>query len=1071
MSTLLGSFTVTGVDFYPGHGTTLYGNYEGDDANAATHIHVTSGPQEGTTASINWIMHYEEWDWFEVNVDGDFTDSDGETIDVWDGEPSYGPKVETDDPSQITHNSFQANGEVVDMDGEASVDVLFRWRKWEWDEEDEEWGWSNWTETDDEELTEAGTFDLVIDELKVDWLYQVKAVVQWGEEEDEGEIKTLHTTTAPGELLVDDFYRWGKWRKESSGVELFQNGIKTGTLRYTDFDEYEWGDEEELHDWTFFGRPDNADFVAYEDDSGISEQVLRRTPAGGASSHENAISIMRFDGQNQKDVDVIASFLNKDPNGVNRQWNGIILRGRETDDFDGYVVEISRRGGNESIVVSRVVNGTYDALLSDGDFDIHTEALGNYDTDHWNYVRAQAIGDQLRVKWWRDDASEPAEWGFTYTDEDELDAGYVGVIVTGNRRTDIDARWDEFWARMDEGEWLSGLWETGMGEALGIGSLTVGVDKENANASAKIRVGVDTDDDGDVDEWSEWVGLADGVNVLGASDFNISKGYAYQVEFDVEIDGDDYDSSPTIEFFQMVAELDAFTISSAFCQPVAAPVGASGKASVSPADGALQSRAGSFEMTAASGITAGSGAVVPKGAPVGSQHRAVLTPGGGRVSVKGQSPAVSSVTYQLTPQGAVVPSVGGAFTMAANLSCSFTSGFAVPYGSSAGVLLVSIFFSSAVSRVTGDSVDAATKYIAEAVSAAVEPRADVITTQSHHSVSPGAGRVDVRGGTAEPTVTASVEIAPGLSRVIGAPAQGVSSAGVSLSSGKVAIVGESPEQPVTTTKAQMSGGYVLPRGGLVEITGTVARIDWGSGKVSPVGTFVAASPTRALIDAVLSGRYRIAGEGVAGLLLYRGIDEPPDLDAPPWHIADALPISTPSLDPAPEGETVTYHLLLRRRNAWGLSSLNRDTWLITLDENGEVVTRAPSAPHQVRVVAVADGRISIQAEYIVSQDTAQRRATQWAIYLAEGVDPDPDVQSPVLEPLSDAGDGMADLDYQTSAYADGTVVHVLVRTRNAGAESDNTDVRIATADISGPPAVTLPGLHYDTTYTQSQGGS
>ena len=221
--------------------------------------------------------------------------------------------------------------------------------------------------------------------------------------------------------------------------------VENDTLRLKDFveyeinfDEYEEGNTPD--NWSNVAR--NSDFVVYEDSSGVNEKVLRRTPEDSSSGP----SVLKWDDVSIYDVDLTASIRNADTNGTDRAWHGIIVRGKETNDLDGYVVEISRQGGDEQFIVSRYKDAPDDENIRPDttSFDLYSENVSSHSSNEWYYLRIQVIGSELKSKWWREGEEEPDEWSFTYEDDSPLEEGFVGVIVTGNLRDDIDARWDVF---------------------------------------------------------------------------------------------------------------------------------------------------------------------------------------------------------------------------------------------------------------------------------------------------------------------------------------------------------------------------------------------------------------------------------------------------------------------------------------------------------------------------------------------------------------------------------------------------------------------------------------------------
>ena len=171
-------------------------------------------------------------------------------------------------------------------------------------------------------------------------------------------------------------------------------------------------------------------------------------------------------------------------------------------------------------------------------------------------------------------------------------------------------------------------------------------------------------------------------------------------------------------------------------------------------------------------------------------------------------------------------------------------------------------------------------------------------------------------------------------------------------------------------------------------------------------------------------------------------------------IAELDALTLEGLDGLADGEA-TWHLVTRKRNAWGLESQNRGNpiaeGLITIDDDGAEVAVNPSAPREIAVAAAAAGAVLITASYLYPPD-GDDAGTAWAIYLTtNGDDPDPDNDEAVSETMLKA-DGVAKLAYTAGPYAPATEVKAIVRTSRSGVESTNTTVYTATATATGPAA-------------------
>lgn len=198
-----------------------------------------------------------------------------------------------------------------------------------------------------------------------------------------------------------------------------------------------------------------------------------------------------------------------------------------------------------------------------------------------------------------------------------------------------------------------------------------------------------------------------------------------------------------------------------------------------------------------------------------------------------------------------------------------------------------------------------------------------------------------------------------------------------------------------------------------------------------------------------SGFYRVFDDDLQLYLLYRGVDTDPDLDAAPWEtFIDTDPTEPSGTNVDHETATLavshTYYFVLRRQDKYGLISQNLDSWSVEIDGAGDKVETPPSAPDETTLVPIADGAVNVGAYYQKSPDGANA-ADSWLIYLtSNGVDPDPDLDTPVVVAMEFPG-ALARLDYDSAEFADGTTIKVIVRTQRTGAtDSTNTNILITT---------------------------
>lgn len=197
-----------------------------------------------------------------------------------------------------------------------------------------------------------------------------------------------------------------------------------------------------------------------------------------------------------------------------------------------------------------------------------------------------------------------------------------------------------------------------------------------------------------------------------------------------------------------------------------------------------------------------------------------------------------------------------------------------------------------------------------------------------------------------------------------------------------------------------------------------------------------------------TGFYRVSDATLEGYLLYRGVDEEPDLTAAPWETFATLGHLTGTLAP-----DATYYFVLRRRNKYGLISQNITSTVIEIDALGDEVFTPPSAPEEQALNAGLAGIVTVSALYQPGLD-GDNAADTWLIYLtSDGSTPDPDVDTPI-EVVMDIDVDLVWLDYDSDAFADGATIKVIIRTRRTGeADSTNTNVLTTTASTAGSTAI------------------
>ena len=148
-----------------------------------------------------------------------------------------------------------------------------------------------------------------------------------------------------------------------------------------------------------------------------------------------------------------------------------------------------------------------------------------------------------------------------------------------------------------------------------------------------------------------------------------------------------------------------------------------------------------------------------------------------------------------------------------------------------------------------------------------------------------------------------------------------------------------------------------------------------------------------------------------------------------------------------------HYFTLRRRNKWGLSSQNIESWNVILDEDGNIIEPPPNAPSNISITPVAGGKGTVEAQYFYTIND-EYAATDWLIYFTDnGTDPDPENDTPTVVAMSKRN-GLAFLQWLSPAADDNDMLKVIVRARRVDGgnhfDSENTDVHSCTASTAGP---------------------
>lgn len=188
------------------------------------------------------------------------------------------------------------------------------------------------------------------------------------------------------------------------------------------------------------------------------------------------------------------------------------------------------------------------------------------------------------------------------------------------------------------------------------------------------------------------------------------------------------------------------------------------------------------------------------------------------------------------------------------------------------------------------------------------------------------------------------------------------------------------------------------------------------------------------------GLYRVEDTTLPSNLMHVGVDADPDYDAAADDTG-ALPLVYTVTPPG--AGTQEHRVIVRTQNPYGLLSLNRYLRTVTVDDAGDIVTPDPSDPYDVQAVNIGTGRISLRANYSTFGDVSNA-ADQWAIYIrGDGVNPDPNTDTPTLVSMSAAPIGQGPvmgLLTTLGPYPKRMPIKILVRSRkqSTGAESTNT---------------------------------
>jgi len=211
--------------------------------------------------------------------------------------------------------------------------------------------------------------------------------------------------------------------------------------------------------------------------------------------------------------------------------------------------------------------------------------------------------------------------------------------------------------------------------------------------------------------------------------------------------------------------------------------------------------------------------------------------------------------------------------------------------------------------------------------------------------------------------------------------------------------------------------------------------------------------------------YRIADDALALFELFVGIDQSPDFSATGQPVATSatLPFSwTPTPLPA-TGATTTFHLVVRKRNAYDLQSFNVYERFVVIDSAGSEVLGPITPPLAVAVYDVAAGELRVLAKYINSEDADP--ADTWEIYIKEGSNPVPGTDVPAFSGAMVFVGYESQVNQVMTGFTPGAVAHVIVTALRAS-DSGRGNAAAVLFTIALPLDITDGFLFGGSTYEQ-----
>jgi len=156
------------------------------------------------------------------------------------------------------------------------------------------------------------------------------------------------------------------------------------------------------------------------------------------------------------------------------------------------------------------------------------------------------------------------------------------------------------------------------------------------------------------------------------------------------------------------------------------------------------------------------------------------------------------------------------------------------------------------------------------------------------------------------------------------------------------------------------------------------------------------------------------------------------------------------------GIPTEYRFVLRKRNKYNLVSQNTEQFRIRLDDDGNEIEPAPTAPSNIQIEPAPAGLALVTAQYFYDTDDSYQ-ADQWLIYYtSDGADPDPETDAPFVVDMKKLN-GIAALNWTSPFGGDGLTLKALVRSRRSGTpynyDSENTEIVSCIGSTAGPAVI------------------